>query len=77
MGRAPSTVQEWLRGIRGPQKLRRKDIESVPVVPRERLEHRARRLATMPRDLTAVLMGDPLPGYSALDRLHNLGGVHS
>ncbi len=67
MNRAPSTVQEWLQGLRGKQKVRRKDIEAIPVVPLERLEHRERRLSTPPRDLTAILMGDPRPGYSALD----------
>lgn len=29
---------------------------------------RDRRLALQPRDLTALLFGDPLPGYSALER---------
>jgi hypothetical protein len=32
------------------------------------LSERARRSAIMPRDLTAAFFGDPLPGYSALDR---------
>jgi hypothetical protein len=27
-----------------------------------------RRSATAPRDLTAAVLGDPLPGFSALER---------
>lgn len=36
--------------------------------PTSALDDRDRRLATAPRDLTAALMGDPRPGYSALER---------
>jgi hypothetical protein len=32
------------------------------------LDDRALRLGIAPRDLTAAAQGDPLPGYSALDR---------
>lgn len=32
------------------------------------LQERDRRSAMMPRDITAALFGDPLPGYSALER---------
>lgn len=32
------------------------------------LRERDRRLALPPRDLTAAFCGDPLPGYSALER---------
>jgi len=32
------------------------------------LHERDRRLATTPRDLTAAFFGDPLPGYSALEK---------
>jgi hypothetical protein len=38
-----------------------------PVVPPEVLEQRNRRLMA-PRDLTAILLGDPAPGFSALER---------
>jgi hypothetical protein len=31
------------------------------------LAERQRRLMTPPRDLTAALLGDPPPGYSALE----------
>jgi hypothetical protein len=39
-----------------------------PVVTDQEHEDRARRYALAPRDLTAAFCGDPLPGYSALDR---------
>lgn len=32
------------------------------------LAERDRRAELLPRDLTSALMGDPLPGYSALER---------
>lgn len=38
------------------------------LVPKEVIVERERRLALVHRDTTAVLMGDPLPGMSALDR---------
>jgi IS30 family transposase len=38
------------------------------VIPDDVAEERNRRLATPPRDLTASQMGDPLPGWSALER---------
>jgi hypothetical protein len=34
------------------------------------LAERDARLAVAPRDLTAALLGDPKPGFSALDRRH-------
>lgn len=39
-----------------------------PFVPEDRLADRDRRATLEPRDLTASFFGDPLPGYSALDR---------
>ena len=36
-------------------------------IPKEVLLDRERRLAASPKDLTAMLCGDPLPGQSALD----------
>lgn len=41
--------------------------EELPPTSRE-LAERAARLAIPPRDLTAMLCGDPRPGYSALER---------
>jgi hypothetical protein len=37
-------------------------------VPKSVLAERAARLALSPRDLTAAIAGDPLPGMSALER---------
>ena len=37
-------------------------------IPIEVIAERERRLALQPRDLSAALCGDPLPGYSALER---------
>lgn len=43
--------------------------EIAPVAaPSTVLAEREYRLALAPRDLTAALFGDPLPGYSALER---------
>lgn len=39
-----------------------------PDVPRGVLRERAEREQLAPRSLTAALCGDPLPGYSALER---------
>ena len=43
-------------------------IESHPSIPKEVLVERDRRMSRTPRTLTAALMKDPLPGYSALER---------
>jgi hypothetical protein len=41
----------------------------IPIdIPEHVLAERAAREKMIFRDTTAVLMGDPLPGYSALDR---------
>ena len=37
-------------------------------IPNEVLFERDKRLALAPRDLTAAICGDPLPGHSALER---------
>jgi hypothetical protein len=41
------------------------------------LEERDERMMLEPQSLTAMLMGDPLPGRSALDRVQqkDLGGL--
>lgn len=41
---------------------------SRPLVTPEALADRDYRLSLAPRDLTAAFCGDPLPGYSALER---------
>lgn len=38
------------------------------VIPPEVLADREKRYAITPRDLSAARLGDPLPGYSALER---------
>ena len=45
-------------------------VQQAPVVnvPESVLAERAARLALSPRDLTAAIAGDPLPGMSALER---------
>ncbi len=47
------------------------DSHVVKIVrpPAETLAERAYRLSLEPRSLSAFLMGDPLPGYSALDQM--------
>jgi len=49
---------------------RRPEIDHVRMidVPPDALAERDRRAQVPPRDLTAAVCGDPLPGYSALDR---------
>jgi transposase-like protein len=37
-------------------------------IPLDVMAERDERLAKQPRDLTAAFFGDPLPGYSALER---------
>lgn len=62
MGFSKSTVYDWLNGYRGP------DAKSHAVlddsgwrhVPPEVLADRDRRRELQPRDLTALLMGDPI-----------------
>ncbi len=44
------------------------DVESVP---QQVLADRALRQELAPRSCVAGLMGDPLPGYSALERRHD------
>lgn len=53
------------------KKLAAKDAGQTPSdkAPAEVLAERATRRALSPRDLTAAVFGDPLPGRSALDRM--------
>lgn len=46
-----------------------------PVVTEQERADREHRYTLFPRDLTAALLGDPLPGYSALDRFQSIGSV--
>jgi len=43
-------------------------IEDRIMIPNRVLEEREHRLSLEPRSITASFFGDPLPGYSALDR---------
>lgn len=43
-------------------------VEDKIVAPPEVIAEHTRRSSLRPRDLTAFLLGDPLPGYSALER---------
>lgn len=72
LNRPISSVHHILRKLRdGPDV-----IESAPEIststfdpiPDAVLEDRERRYLIQPRDLVASIAGDPLPGYSALDR---------
>jgi hypothetical protein len=45
----------------------------LSLVPQSVLDERERRLALQPRDLTASILGDPPPGYSALDTWEPIG----
>lgn len=58
---------EMYRGVRKKGEGR---VYNLPTPP-EVLADLERRRALRPRDLTAVLLGDPLPGRSALDRGRN------
>ena len=51
--------------------------QQAPVVniPDSVLAERAARLALSPRDLTAAIAGDPLPGRSALERRGRVASV--
>lgn len=58
------------------QKTARVHLEVVSTAkrpPDELLTERQHRSDLKPRDLTAAFFGDPLPGYSALDRKQQAG----
>jgi predicted transcriptional regulator len=67
MDRSPSTVAEWLQGLRGARRQPRVDKADM-TVPAEVLADRERRMNLSHRDYTAAFFNDPLPGYSAMDR---------
>jgi hypothetical protein len=66
MGRSPTTINEQLRGLRGSREAKVSGRQFQ--VPAPVLADRERRQEIAPRDITASFFGDPLPGYSALDR---------
>jgi hypothetical protein len=67
MGRNRSTVGDNLRGVRGRHRVLPQEKETARIPP-EVLADRDRRRDLQPQDYTAEFFGDPLPGYSALDR---------
>jgi len=64
--RAPRKSDEGLHV--SPAEHRSVYAASVHSIPEAVLAERDARLALDPRDLTAAFCGDPLPGYSALER---------
>lgn len=65
LGRTRSAVKARFAKLDRPSRAAR----TIPMfVPESALEERDRRLALAPRDTTALLLGDPLPGFSALER---------
>lgn len=70
VGRSADAVRKKLeRGRRPPTD---PPATRRPKPRRNLIDEWQRRLALRPRDLTAAICGDPLPGYSALDRRPNL-----
>ena len=75
LNRTVASVHGKLNHIRAERRPRPKAKMGRPPITPPPDDHRIaalaardRRLALAPRDLTASLLGDPLPGYSALDR---------
>ncbi len=64
LGRSCGLIGEACKGCR---RLVHHEVQVVNV-PASVLADRDARLARVPRDLTAAIAGDPLPGMSALDR---------
>jgi IS30 family transposase len=67
LGRSRETISEACKGL---ARIVIQDVHVVSV-PEHVLTERDQRLARQPRDLTAAIAGDPLPGRSALDRLQS------
>lgn len=64
LGRGRETIRDACKGL---GRVVIHDVQAV-AVPDHVLVEREQRLARQPRDLTAAIVGDPLPGSSALDR---------
>lgn len=64
LGRSRETISEACKGL---ARIVIHDAQAV-AIPDHVLAEREQRLALQPRDLTAAIVGDPLPGSSALDR---------
>ena len=70
MGRNKQTVNDWLSGARGGGANRVKVIKNEAMcIPPEVLQDRERRYQLMMTvDPVKLMLGEPLPGYSALER---------
>lgn len=66
-GFSGSAISLFLKGQGQPFQIRDETVTHVDV-PQPVLADREHRSWLEPRDLTAAFMGDPLPGYSALER---------
>lgn len=66
LGRPASSVRSRLNDAEVGE--RNRSIPERTIVPAFVLEDRERRYQLAPRDLTAALLGDPLPGLSALEQ---------
>ena len=67
--RAPKPRPKRVRGpMQGPRVTTANFISTAIVIPAEVITDRDRRRQLEPTSVTAMLMGDPLPGRSALDR---------
>jgi hypothetical protein len=64
LGRDRETIRDACKGL---ARMVIHDVQTV-AVPDHVLAERDRTLAQAPRDLIAAVVGDPLPGRSALDR---------
>ena len=62
--RSREAVSEACKGL---ERLVVQDVQPM-IAPAHVLAERDARLALHPRDITAAIAGDPLPGNSALDR---------
>jgi transposase-like protein len=68
MGRNITTVSDWLQGRRGNGSALRVIKNEDMHIPSHVLADRERRKNLEPASVTAAFFGDPLPGYSALER---------
>lgn len=69
IGLPRSAIQRRIaREYPNPRKIFRITTYKNKFVPDEVVAERDARKRLQPRDLTAAFFGDPLPGYSALDR---------
>ena len=73
LGRSRGLIGEACRGY---ARVAHHDTQPVQI-PAPVLAARDARLALSPRDLTAAIAGDPLPGMSALDRRRERGPAPS